>query len=293
MLFFKEINDIINYTHFPEQTHLSDFHIIRMDDSGMDFVKMMPPHSQDFFQIGFQQYMIETDFSLQSQHFSSLQNLLYFVAPHQTMSWVVEKQNSGFILYFKRDFLSFFKKRIEEEFPFFELNETALYELNIEQKNVIFDEFTQIRKKFKQKTPHQENILQGLLLSLLYCCKEIFEQTKLHEKEWSKSAVLARKFQNFVQKFFLEKQKVEDYANLLNVTPNYLSAIISEELNRNAKAIINERILIEAKNLLTYSSDDISTIAYQLGFKEMTHFGRFFRKETRVSPSEWRIKNKK
>jgi AraC family transcriptional regulator, transcriptional activator of pobA len=288
MLFFKEIQDIIGFTRFPESSHLPNFHIIRMDDSGKNFVKMMPPYCQDFYQIGFQFQMLETTFSFQSESFSTLQNLLYFVAPNQTMSWVVEKQNSGFILYFKRDFLSFFKKEIEEEFSFFRIDQTNLYQLTKEQFDLVFNEVILIRNTFKNQSIHQLGILQGLVLSLLYRCKEIHEQNEQSQKSFPKPKILVQKFENMVQKFFLEKQKIEDYANLLNVTPNYLSAVVSSELSQSAKSIIHQRLILEAKNLLTYTHQDISEIAFQLGFKEMTHFGRFFKKELGISPSEWR-----
>jgi AraC family transcriptional regulator, transcriptional activator of pobA len=291
MIHFLNINDLIQRTGFPETTHLSDFHILRMGDSGEHFVKMMPPHSQDFFQVGFQQIMLKTAFSLQTQQFSALKNLLYFVAPHQVMSWVVEQQNEGFIVYFKRDFLSIFPKTIEDEFPFFKIVETSLFELESADSGLILSDLEKIRTVFETPSQHQKSILQGLLLALLYRCKEIYEAQKLDNKNLPTNQILVQKFQAYVQKFYLKKRKIEDYATLLNVTPNYLSTVVKETTNRNAKAFINERLLMEAKNLLTYTEQDISEIAYQLQFDEMTHFGRFFKKETNKSPSEWRKEN--
>jgi AraC family transcriptional regulator, transcriptional activator of pobA len=291
MEFFKEINELIIRTGFPELTHLPDFHIIQMRDAGANFVKMMPPHRQDFFQIGFQSQMLSTKFSLQSKHFSDLKNLLYFVAPQQTMSWVVEQQNEGYILYFKRSFLDFLSKTIEEAFPFFQLIQTSLYELDYESSNLIINELNDIRSAFEDKSPYQSQRIQGFLLAFLYRCKVIVEGFSEQETQQAKPQILAQKYQQLVYKFFLEKRKIEDYANLLNVTPNYLSTVIKATTNRNAKSFIDERLLVESKNLLTYTQADISEIAYQLGFNEVTHFGRFFKKETNESPSDWRKKN--
>jgi AraC family transcriptional regulator, transcriptional activator of pobA len=293
MLHFKEINDIIERTGFPERTHIDGFHIIKMIDSGENFVKMMPPHSQDFFQIGFQSLMIETEFSLQTQNYSSLKNLLYFVAPHQAMSWVVETQNEGFILYFTRDFIVHFIKWIEDEFTFFQINESNIFELPIEHNNLIIKDLVELRSIFENKSSYQIPILQSKLIAFLYRCKEIYEQQKQTQKSLSSNQLISLKFNNLVQKFYLQKRKIDDYAQMLNVSPNYLSAVIKATTSQNAKAILNERLLIEAKNLLSYSDDDISSIAYQLGFEEMTHFGRFFKTETGISPSEWRKENKK
>lgn len=293
MEIFNNINALIARTGFPEQTHLPEFHILQMRDAGSSFVKMMPPHQQSFFQIGFQSEMLDTKFSLQSEQFSELKNLLYFVAPHQTMSWVVEAQNEGFILYFQGTFLPFLTQPLEEIFPFFHLLQTALYELTNDESALIINDLNAIRRAFEEKTPYQSHRLQGLLVAFLYRCKELVERFEQVRKTQTQAQLLAQKYQQLVYKFFLEKRKIEDYAALLNVTPNHLSAVIKEATGRNAKSFIDARLLMESKNLLAYTQADISTIAYQLGFEEMTHFGRFFRKETGESPSNWRKKNTK
>jgi AraC family transcriptional regulator, transcriptional activator of pobA len=293
MLYFEEINDLLAYTKFPETTHLPDFHILRMGDSGENFVKMMPPYRQNFYQIGFQEQMLKTEFSLQNRQFSSLNHLLYFVAPHQVMSWVVEQQNWGFIIYFKKDFLSSFFQELETEFPFFNLYETHLLELESKHNDLIISYLQKIRTAFEQPSSQQIGILKGLLIAFLYLSKEIYTQTQQIQTEQPKPHQLAQKFQNYVQKFFIEKHKIEDYAELLHVSPNYLSAVIKEVTHRNAKEFIQERLLLEAQNLLGYTQLTISEIAYQLGFEEMTHFGRFFRQATGISPLHWRVKNKK
>lgn len=52
--------------------------------------------------------------------------------------------------------------------------------------------------------------------------------------------------------------------------------------------LIAERILLEAKRLLTYSDLSIAEIADYLGYSEPTHFGRFFRRYLGLSPHTWR-----
>jgi AraC family transcriptional regulator, transcriptional activator of pobA len=288
MEIFHEINDIITRTGFPEQTPLPNFHIIRMKDSGPDFVQMMPPHQQRFYQIGFQSKMIDTEFSLQTRQFSGLDNLLYFVAPYQTMSWVVSAQNDGYILYFKSDFLPFASPSIEAIFPFFQLINTSLYQLSEEDCLSIIRSFQHIRSVFKGNTAYQVPQLQGLLWTLLHHCKALIEKQEQQNQTIGKPQIIAAKYQELVQKFFLEKRKIEDYASLLHITPNHLSAVVKAVTQRTAKEILHERLFIEARNLLIYTDNDIAEIAYQLGFEETTHFGRFFKRQTNMSPSEWR-----
>ncbi len=52
--------------------------------------------------------------------------------------------------------------------------------------------------------------------------------------------------------------------------------------------MINERVTLEMKRLLLRTDYDISEIAYKLGFNELSYFSRFFRRNTGMSPHEFR-----
>jgi AraC-like DNA-binding protein len=47
-------------------------------------------------------------------------------------------------------------------------------------------------------------------------------------------------------------------------------------------------MIMESKNLLTYTSLTVSEIAFKLHFSEPTHFIRFFKKETGLTPADFR-----
>jgi AraC-like DNA-binding protein len=74
----------------------------------------------------------------------------------------------------------------------------------------------------------------------------------------------------------------------LNVSANSLNQAVKEILGKTAKEIISERIIEEAKKQLKYSANDISEIAYNIGFEEPTHFIRFFKKHTACTPKEYK-----
>jgi AraC-like DNA-binding protein len=72
------------------------------------------------------------------------------------------------------------------------------------------------------------------------------------------------------------------------VSANTLNQTAKEVLGKTAKELISEKIIQEAKKLLKYATDDISEIAYYIGFEEPTHFIRFFKKQTSTTPKEYR-----
>ena len=58
---------------------------------------------------------------------------------------------------------------------------------------------------------------------------------------------------------------------------------------RPTNANVALRVLQEAKALLKHTDWNISEVAYGLGFEEPAHFNNFFKKHTRLRPTEFRV----
>jgi AraC-like DNA-binding protein len=98
-------------------------------------------------------------------------------------------------------------------------------------------------------------------------------------------------FQKFIQQinnYYIEKRTIEEYAELLFVTPNHLSQSVKEASQKNALYFINERIMSEAKSLIRFTKFDIAEIAYQLNFSDPANFGKFFKKHSGQTPLAFR-----
>lgn len=80
------------------------------------------------------------------------------------------------------------------------------------------------------------------------------------------------------------------FADKANLTPGYFGDVIKRETGKTAQDLIMLFIVAQAKKRLADSSDDISTIAYNLGFQYPQHFTRMFKKQTGISPKEFRSK---
>ena len=78
------------------------------------------------------------------------------------------------------------------------------------------------------------------------------------------------------------------YASLLHITPKYLTTIIKQVSGRSAAEWIDECVILEAKNLLKYSSMSIQQIAYYLNFPNQSFFGTYFKRRTGMSPTEYK-----
>ena len=127
-----------------------------------------------------------------------------------------------------------------------------------------------------------------MLVSVLYNCKSIYERFKTTESHLSRGQVLAQQFQQLVDKLYIDSKNVSDYAEQLNVTPNYLTTTVKQITGKTAKDIIQERLFLESKTILSFTDLDIAEIAYQLNFSEPTHFTRFFKKYSGTTPNKFR-----
>ncbi|WP_138432370.1 helix-turn-helix transcriptional regulator [Winogradskyella algicola] len=98
---------------------------------------------------------------------------------------------------------------------------------------------------------------------------------------------LLRAFNVLVEQHFKEEHSVSFYAEKLFKSPKTLSNNFTK-LNRSPLQIIHQRIVLEAKRLLTYTDKSAKEIAYEIGFDDASHLSRLFKKYTSQSPSEFK-----
>ena len=104
----------------------------------------------------------------------------------------------------------------------------------------------------------------------------------------SRSESIFQEFIKNVEKYFRKERSVGFYADKLNLTPKYLSTVIQQQTGKHATDWIDKYTILEAKTLLKSSTLSIQQIAYDLNFSTQSHFGRYFRNHTGMSPKLYR-----
>lgn len=107
------------------------------------------------------------------------------------------------------------------------------------------------------------------------------------ETQKSSKVDLLRAFNVLVEQHFKNEHSVSFYAEKLFKSPKTLSNNFAK-LNRSPLQIIHQRIVLEAKRLLTYTDKSAKEIAYDIGFDDASHLSRLFKKYTSQSPSEFK-----
>ena len=95
-----------------------------------------------------------------------------------------------------------------------------------------------------------------------------------------------------VESHMTEQHSVQYYADKLCITPNYLNEIVTSTKGISAKQYIRNKVMDEAKRLLTYTDFPISDIAFELHFSTVSYFIGSFRQHTGETPLLYRKTHK-
>lgn len=109
----------------------------------------------------------------------------------------------------------------------------------------------------------------------------------------SRPSDLYTRYLTKVQEDYHSHRSVRHYAEILCVTPKYLSMVVKKESGRNASDFIDELVIFEAKALLMDGSYTVQQVAEMMNFPNPSFFSRFFRKRTGLTPTAYQNENSK
>lgn len=101
---------------------------------------------------------------------------------------------------------------------------------------------------------------------------------------------LAARYAALLERDFRSNRAVADYAEALGVTPTHLTRACRATCGKGAHQILEDRILFEARRLLTETRLPIKDVAEALGFNSPGYFTRAFQKNEGLTPSAFRKK---
>lgn len=212
-----------------------------------------------------------------------------FSRPNEIRSWDGNNLPQGYALIFEEEFLlSFFND------PYFIRNlscfkrDRASAKINITGiysriENLIQNIIIEINDE-KSKDKH---ILRALLYEILMLLNREFLKNSFVDSVKLQNRYI-EDFIRLVDKDFKSFHGTKYYAGELCITPNYLNEIVRKNLGVSPKCYIQDKIIREAKILLSYTSLSVAEIAEDLKFENHSYFIRLFRKQTHLTPLQYR-----
>jgi len=237
------------------------------------------------------------NYTTDNQKFEYADRTVYFTNPGHLKAFEFYKLEDGHLITLSEQFLKRnVHKEIFDQFPFL-LAETippqAFDETGFKEIELFYN---QILKEYQGDSVNKYQIIGSLFVVILLKLKELFWADYKPLDEGDRSSLIVRDFKKMLEKHYKDltegkvqqQYKAKHYARKLNIHPSYLSAVIKSKTGKPVSRWIIDKTLNQAKALLTHSNASVKEIGYQLGFSELAHFSNFFKKNTGVSPKEFK-----
>mgnify|MGYP000137020262 CR=1 FL=1 len=266
------------------------FHVIRFEDGHSERLNRFVPHRHDFFEIIWLRTgsgQVRSDL----QNFAVCPRTLFFTSPGQVHAWELAGQCAGEIASFTEEFFA-----VSSDHPGLLAKLPFLYGgpvppilcLTPAEGRRVDRLFRQLHADAAQPLLGRDDLVRAYLTILLTLTRQFLEERKPLPSPRATTDLLSRRFRLLLEEKFPELLDVSDYAKRLHVSRTHLNDHLQRETGRSAGELIQDRILLEAKRLLTHTSLTVAQIAYQLGFQDPSYFGRFFRRSAGQTPGEFR-----
>jgi AraC-like DNA-binding protein len=95
-------------------------------------------------------------------------------------------------------------------------------------------------------------------------------------------------FLELIETHIASHKQVSEYAQMLSLSTYQLNAITKTTLGKTCSQLIDDTLILGAKRYLLATSNQITQIAYLLGYEDISYFSRFFKKHTGYSPEAFR-----
>ena len=109
-----------------------------------------------------------------------------------------------------------------------------------------------------------------------------------YEQELEKSQSLIEKVNHYIQEHYRENIGRNEIGAYFHMVPEYLAKIYKRKTEKTLKDAINEYRLAQAKELLVNPSIRVIDVAMEVGFDNISYFSTLFKKNTGLTPNEYR-----
>lgn len=140
---------------------------------------------------------------------------------------------------------------------------------------------------------HYGEMVRSAFRSFIYCAIYLMNEQM---EERGNDALLHsenihfEKFMRLLEDNYKKEHNIGFYSDKIGLSPKYLSLLIKKVSGKLATEWIDEYVILEAKNLIKYSSLSIQEISFSLNFNNQSFFGRYFKRHTGLSPKAYRQK---
>lgn len=151
------------------------------------------------------------------------------------------------------------------------------------ENNVVFKHLIELIKKewlTKKRTDVLEKYLTLWLIHL--------QDSKILNDTISSTDTRLFQLLELIETNYINYRSNIFYADKIALSTKRMNEILFLNTGYTLTQHIQQRLILEAKRLISYSNENIQTISNILGFTEVNYFNRFFKKHTGQTPLDFR-----
>lgn len=179
------------------------------------------------------------------------------------------------VLYFKADLFS------SPELDLLLCDKVRIFSFGNTKFSSVYQLLESIDEELKSSETFHFEYASSLLNQLMFTILRInFPPVENHQQNLITKAVA------YIHEHYAEEIKISDLADFLYVSPYYLCRKFKETTGQTIIQYLNITRILRAERLLLETRNSITQISKEVGFSNLTHFNRMFKRITGCSPRE-------
>jgi len=252
----------------------------------------------DFYQISIKRG-INAKMKYGQQQYDFDNGVMFFISPNQVFRIELETnlttKKSGWMLLIHPDF--FWNTPLAntiKKYDFFEYSVSEALFVSEKEETTINTIIANIQQEYQANIDKfSKQIIVSQVESLLNYTERFYNRQFI-TREKSNHQILER-LEKILANYFNTDDliskglpTVKYIADILNVSPKYLSNLLKVLTGQSTQQHIHDKLIDKAKEKLSTTNLSVSEIAFELGFEHSQSFSKLFKTKTNISPLEFR-----
>ncbi|WP_010177586.1 helix-turn-helix domain-containing protein [Aquimarina agarilytica] len=217
-------------------------------------------------------------------------NTILFISKDHIHAFDTNLAVQGYLIHFNESFFMHNDVDIFLKYNIFNTVENPCYVIDAATAQVANAYMDLIKKELSIKGAFgYEDIIRFSLKSLLIILERIHRKDGDTNLQFNSHYELQfAKYKELIEENYQQGLSVSEYATLLNISSKTLTTITKNVVGKSASELISERIILEAKRLLRFTSLQIGEVAFRIGFEDASYFVKYFKRFVGFSPKVYR-----
>lgn len=251
--------------------------------------KAAVPHSHSYYQIIWF-FTKGGTHSVDFRTYDINKDTILFITKDQIHCFDENLEIEGWLIHFNESFFMHTDVDIFLKYNIFKTQENPCYALEHKTIETAKNYMSLIIEELSNRNRFGfENAIQFLLKCLLINLERVHQHKNEGEMGLSSAYELQfYQFKELIEENYKNNLSVKEYADAMYISTKTLTTITKTISQTSPAQIIAERVVLQAKRLLRFTSLQIGEVAFQLGFEDPSYFVKYFKRHVNMSPNIFR-----